>query len=144
MQFFAPRNSSSSAEKRLPEKQPQMEKFQLQISAGSRKLFFSEKLAQHEIGNCKITGESSFGGKKYIMLVTRMAAMTRGGFFVGIPNPTKKNPNPGDLKFHEIFSKKCGIPIPKNPRDFRKSPGFRKIPKIEKKIAKKRKIPKKS
>ena len=129
MQFFAPRNSSSSAEKRLPEKQPQMEKFQLQISAGSRKLFFSEKLAQHEIGNCKITGESSFGGKKYIMLVTRMAAMTRGGFFVGIPNPTKKNPNPGDFKSHGIFTKKCGIPIPGIPRDFQKSPGFWEFPK---------------
>ena len=61
----------------------------------------------------------------------------RVGFFVGIPNPTKKNPNPGDFKSHGIFTKKCGIPILGIPWDFRKSPGFwefPKNPKNEKKI----------
>ena len=48
---------------------------------------------------------------------------------MGIPNPTKKNPNPGDFKSHGIFTKKCGIPIPGIPRDFRKSPGFWEFPK---------------
>ena len=60
------------------------------------------------------------------------AIVARGGFFVGIPNPTKKNPNPGDFKSHGIFTKKCGIPIPGIPRDFLKSPGFWEFPKNHK------------
>ena len=55
--------------------------------------------------------------------------MSRGGFFVENPNPTKKNPNPGNFKFHGIFTKKCRIPIPKNPKNFRKFLGFWEFPK---------------
>ena len=62
--------------------------------------------------------------------------------FRGKSHPTKKNPNPGDFKSHGIFTKKCGIPIPGIPRDFRKSPGFWEFPKKSQKWKKIQKCPK--
>merc|ERR1712159_260867 len=67
-----------------------------------------------------------------------MSLIGRGGFFVGIPNPTKKIPIPGILNPMGFLPKSVGSQsrefpgIFENPRDFGNSQKIPKMKKIQK------------